>query len=108
MPLPYTPPAPTGRAAVRRPGFVLPVDWSRRKFTLNWNQASQIDWGTVILFGGGLVLGDGDILPFFTRPISAILALLDMSSGDAGAAFVAGQAAAVLVSSSAHARTVSK
>jgi sodium-dependent dicarboxylate transporter 2/3/5 len=37
--------------------FVLPVDWARRKFTLNWNQASQIDWGTVILFGGGLVLG---------------------------------------------------
>jgi solute carrier family 13 (sodium-dependent dicarboxylate transporter), member 2/3/5 len=37
--------------------FVLPVDWQRRKFTLNWNQASQIDWGTVILFGGGLVLG---------------------------------------------------
>ena len=24
----------------------------------------------------GLVLGDGDILPFFTRPLSAILALL--------------------------------
>jgi solute carrier family 13 (sodium-dependent dicarboxylate transporter), member 2/3/5 len=37
--------------------FVLPVDWARRKFTLTWNQASQIDWGTVILFGGGLVLG---------------------------------------------------
>jgi len=37
--------------------FVLPVDWRKRKFTLNWNQASQIDWGTVILFGGGLVLG---------------------------------------------------
>jgi sodium-dependent dicarboxylate transporter 2/3/5 len=37
--------------------FVLPVDWKKRKFTLNWNQASQIDWGTVILFGGGLVLG---------------------------------------------------
>jgi solute carrier family 13 (sodium-dependent dicarboxylate transporter), member 2/3/5 len=37
--------------------FVLPVDWARRKFTLNWNQATQIDWGTVILFGGGLVLG---------------------------------------------------
>jgi sodium-dependent dicarboxylate transporter 2/3/5 len=37
--------------------FLLPVDWARRKFTLNWNQASQIDWGTVILFGGGLVLG---------------------------------------------------
>jgi sodium-dependent dicarboxylate transporter 2/3/5 len=37
--------------------FLLPVDWGRRKFTLNWNQASRIDWGTVILFGGGLVLG---------------------------------------------------
>ena len=37
--------------------FVLPIDWARRKFTLNWNQATQIDWGTVILFGGGLVLG---------------------------------------------------
>ncbi|MEA2332027.1 MAG: solute carrier family 13 (sodium-dependent dicarboxylate transporter), er 2/3/5 [Thermoleophilaceae bacterium] len=37
--------------------FVLPIDWARRKFTLNWNQAKEIDWGTVILFGGGLVLG---------------------------------------------------
>jgi sodium-dependent dicarboxylate transporter 2/3/5 len=36
---------------------VLPVNWKKREFTLNWNQASQIDWGTVILFGGGLVLG---------------------------------------------------
>jgi solute carrier family 13 (sodium-dependent dicarboxylate transporter), member 2/3/5 len=24
--------------------FVLPVDWGRRRFTLNWNQASRIDW----------------------------------------------------------------
>jgi sodium-dependent dicarboxylate transporter 2/3/5 len=37
--------------------FVLPVDWARRKFTLNWNEASRIDWGTILLFGGGLVLG---------------------------------------------------
>jgi solute carrier family 13 (sodium-dependent dicarboxylate transporter), member 2/3/5 len=37
--------------------FVLPVDWKRRKFTLNWNQASRIDWGTILLFGGGIVLG---------------------------------------------------
>jgi solute carrier family 13 (sodium-dependent dicarboxylate transporter), member 2/3/5 len=37
--------------------FVLPIDWARRQFTLNWNQAAGIDWGTVILFGGGLVLG---------------------------------------------------
>jgi sodium-dependent dicarboxylate transporter 2/3/5 len=37
--------------------FVLPVNWERREFTLNWNQAAGIDWGTVILFGGGITLG---------------------------------------------------
>jgi sodium-dependent dicarboxylate transporter 2/3/5 len=37
--------------------FVLPIDWKRRQFTLNWNQASRIDWGTILLFGGGIVLG---------------------------------------------------
>jgi solute carrier family 13 (sodium-dependent dicarboxylate transporter), member 2/3/5 len=37
--------------------FLLPVDWNQRKFTLNWNQAARIDWGTVLLFGGGIVLG---------------------------------------------------
>ena len=37
--------------------FVLPVDWAKRKFTLNWNEAARIDWGTVLLFGGGIVLG---------------------------------------------------
>jgi sodium-dependent dicarboxylate transporter 2/3/5 len=25
--------------------FVLPVDGGARRFTLNWNQASRIDWG---------------------------------------------------------------
>ena len=37
--------------------FVLPVDWAKRQFTLNWNQAAGIDWGTILLFGGGIVLG---------------------------------------------------
>jgi sodium-dependent dicarboxylate transporter 2/3/5 len=37
--------------------FVLPVDFRRRTFTLTWNQASRIDWGTLLLFGGGLSLG---------------------------------------------------
>ncbi|MBN1529780.1 MAG: DASS family sodium-coupled anion symporter [Thermoleophilaceae bacterium] len=37
--------------------FVLPVNWQKREFTLNWNQATRIDWGTVILFGGGITLG---------------------------------------------------
>lgn len=37
--------------------FILPVNWSERRFTLNWNEAVQIDWGTILLFGGGIVLG---------------------------------------------------
>ncbi len=37
--------------------FALPVDWKARRFTLTWNEASQIDWGTLLLFGGGLALG---------------------------------------------------
>jgi len=37
--------------------FVLPVNWSDRQFTLTWEQAVRIDWGIVLLFGGGLALG---------------------------------------------------
>lgn len=37
--------------------FVLPIDWKRRQFTLDWRQAASIDWGTILLFGGGLSLG---------------------------------------------------
>ena len=38
--------------------FLLPVDWKRRACTLSWKDAAQIDWGTILLFGGGLSLGD--------------------------------------------------
>ena len=27
-------------------------------FTLGWREAVRIDWGTILLFGGGLALGD--------------------------------------------------
>lgn len=37
--------------------FVLPVDWRARRFTLEWREAGRIDWGTLMLFGGGLALG---------------------------------------------------
>jgi sodium-dependent dicarboxylate transporter 2/3/5 len=37
--------------------FLLPVDWKKRQFTLTWNQAARIDWGTLMLFGCGLSLG---------------------------------------------------
>jgi sodium-dependent dicarboxylate transporter 2/3/5 len=37
--------------------FLLPVSWPQRKFTLNWEQASRIDWGIILLFGGGIAMG---------------------------------------------------
>lgn len=38
--------------------FLLPLDFGRGRFTLTWEDAKRIDWGTVLLFGGGLALGD--------------------------------------------------
>ncbi len=37
--------------------FVLPVKFREGQFTLTWDDAVRIDWGTIILFGGGLALG---------------------------------------------------
>ncbi len=37
--------------------FLLPTNWSERSFTLTWNDATKIDWGTIILFGSGITLG---------------------------------------------------
>jgi len=34
--------------------FLLPINWSERRFTMNWNDAAKIDWGTIILFGCGI------------------------------------------------------
>ena len=38
--------------------FVLPVNIRRGEFTIGWNEAQRIDWGTILLFGGGLALGE--------------------------------------------------
>lgn len=37
--------------------FILPTNWSKRQSTLNWSDASKIDWGTIILFGTGMIFG---------------------------------------------------
>jgi sodium-dependent dicarboxylate transporter 2/3/5 len=41
--------------------FVLPVDWSKGVFVLDWRAAGEIPWGILILFGGGIALGKGFI-----------------------------------------------
>jgi len=37
--------------------FLLPISWKPRRATLTWEQAVVIDWGTVLLFAGGIALG---------------------------------------------------
>jgi sodium-dependent dicarboxylate transporter 2/3/5 len=50
---------PEGAAAILAASllFVLPVSWKERRFTLDWKEAMHIDWGTILLFGGGIALG---------------------------------------------------
>ena len=36
--------------------FVLPVDWKKGEFALDWRTAGGIPWGVLVLFGGGLSL----------------------------------------------------
>jgi sodium-dependent dicarboxylate transporter 2/3/5 len=37
--------------------FLLPTDWESREFTLRWRDAAAIDWGTIVLFGTGIIFG---------------------------------------------------
>ncbi len=37
--------------------FMLPLGGRPRRFTLTWEEAAHIDWGIILLFGGGLAMG---------------------------------------------------
>jgi solute carrier family 13 (sodium-dependent dicarboxylate transporter), member 2/3/5 len=73
--------------------FLLPVNWKDREFTISWKQATKIDWGTLLLFGGGLTLGN---LMFSTKLAEVIgTGLLQLSGATSvwgitlGAIFIA-------------------
>ncbi|MCX8116873.1 MAG: DASS family sodium-coupled anion symporter [Desulfobacterota bacterium] len=70
---------PEGVAALIGAGllFLLPVNWRERRFTLTWKEAVKIDWGTLLLFGGGITLGN---LMFSTKLAEVIgKGLLELS-----------------------------
>jgi sodium-dependent dicarboxylate transporter 2/3/5 len=76
--------------------FLLPVNWRARRFTLAWDDASRIDWGIILLFGGGLMMGE---LAFSTglaeRVGRGILTVLPASGPFALTLLFTGLAAAV-------------
>ena len=37
--------------------LILPVSWREGRFTLTWSEAVKIDWGTILIFAGGMALG---------------------------------------------------
>jgi len=37
--------------------LLLPVSWREGRFTLPWSEAVRIDWGTILVFAGGMALG---------------------------------------------------
>ena len=37
--------------------YVLPTNWREREFTMTWQDAAKIDWGTILLFGTGIIFG---------------------------------------------------
>ena len=39
--------------------FMIPADWRKREFLLDWNWAVKIPWGILLLFGGGIALARG-------------------------------------------------
>ncbi|WP_269526904.1 SLC13 family permease [Coraliomargarita parva] len=39
--------------------FMIPVDWKRLEFVMNWQWAAKLPWGVLTLFGGGLALAQG-------------------------------------------------
>ena len=39
--------------------FILPVNWKKGEFALDWRTAQRIPWGVLVLFGGGLSLARG-------------------------------------------------
>jgi sodium-dependent dicarboxylate transporter 2/3/5 len=59
--------------------FVVPIDRAAGRFALGWKEAARIDWGTILLFGGGLSLGS---MAFETGLAEALgRGLLDATGG---------------------------
>jgi len=65
--------------------FLLPVNFKKLEFTMKWQQATRIDWGTILLFGGGIALGK---LAFSTGLAGSLGKSILMGTGVSGSGMI--------------------
>jgi len=69
--------------------FLLPVDWKKGEFALDWRTARRIPWGVLVLFGGGLSLARAMEESGLAAWIGSVVAALEGVPGIVIVAFVA-------------------
>jgi len=57
--------------------FLIPVDWKKGEFALDWKTAVRIPWGVLVLFGGGLSLARAMEVSGLATAIGNSVAALD-------------------------------
>jgi sodium-dependent dicarboxylate transporter 2/3/5 len=82
--------------------FLLPVNWKERRFTLSWNDAVNIDWGTLLLFGGGLSMGGAMFRTGLARAIGERMVRLTGVSSVWGLGYLFGAVGTVLTETTSN------
>ena len=78
---------PEGLVAIGMSSLLFLIPGNPKKTLLEWHEAARIDWGTLLLFGSGIALGQmmfdtglakfiGDLLPFNEMPFPLALLIL--------------------------------
>jgi sodium-dependent dicarboxylate transporter 2/3/5 len=67
--------------------FLAPIDWRRRRFALTWDDGRRVNWGIILLFGGGLSLGTLADSTGLAAWIGRGLSALGLARSDAGLLF---------------------
>ncbi|MDV0441864.1 DASS family sodium-coupled anion symporter [Methanorbis furvi] len=57
--------------------FLIPVNWKKQEFTMNWEWAVRIPWGILLLFGGGMCLSAAFIKSGLAQAIVGYFSVLN-------------------------------
>ncbi|HET9368960.1 MAG TPA: DASS family sodium-coupled anion symporter [Vicinamibacterales bacterium] len=68
--------------------FVMPISWRARQFTITWEEASRIDWGIILLFGGGIAMGQLAETTGLSTALGKLIAAQFPGAGEVGLTLV--------------------